>query len=126
MARLDAWLAERRLAVGDLDAAAVERFMAPRRAAGEHLRTAQALAPLLGYLCRVGGMPAPAIAVAPRSPRDELLERYQSFLGVERGLAASTVGGYLVIARQFLDRALRWVARRTWASWARMTSARSW
>lgn len=105
MARLDAWLVEQGVAVGYLDVVVVERFMAPRRAAGAHLRTARALAPLLAHLRRVGALPAPTIAAPPRSPRDELLERYTRFLAVERGLAASTVAGYVVVARQFLDSA---------------------
>jgi integrase len=102
MARLDAWLAERDLGVSDLSAVVVvEGFMAPRRAAGEHLRTARALEPLLEYLRRVGAAPPPA-AAASGSPVDVLLERYGRYLRIERGLAASTVSGYLVIARQFL------------------------
>jgi integrase/recombinase XerD len=103
MARLDAWLAERDLGVGDLSDVVVERFMAPRRAAGEHLRTARALDPLLDYLRRVHAAPPPAAAAASGSPVDDLLERYGRYLRVERGLAASTVSGYLVIARQFLE-----------------------
>ncbi|MCA1699644.1 MAG: site-specific integrase [Actinobacteria bacterium] len=105
MAALDMWLAERQLAVGDLSVVVVERFMAPRRVAGMHLHTARALGPLLEYLRRVGAAPPPAIAAAPRSPVYELLDSYGRYLRVERGLAASTVGGYLVIARQFFDSA---------------------
>jgi hypothetical protein len=59
VALLDGWLAERDLSVEDLTAAVVERFMAPRRAAGMHLRTARALSPLLAYLRRVGAAAPP-------------------------------------------------------------------
>lgn len=104
MARLDGWLAELGLETLDLSAGVVERFMALRRAAGEHLRTVRALAPLLAYLRRLGAV-AGEPAAAPASPVEQLLERYRRYLRVERGLAQGTVNGYVVIARQFFDAA---------------------
>lgn len=104
MARLDGWLAELGLETLDLSAGVVERFMALRRAAGEHLRTVRALAPLLAYLRRLGAVPGEP-AAAPASPVEQLLERYRRYLRVERGLAQGTVNGYVVIARQFFDAA---------------------
>ena len=100
MAHLDGWLAERDLDAAALTAPVVERFMAPRRAAGVHLHSARALAPLLVYLRRLGVSPAPGVVAV--TPVERLLARYQRYLIVERGLVASTARGYAGIARSFL------------------------
>jgi integrase/recombinase XerD len=101
MAHLDGWLAERDLDAAALTAPVVERFMAPRRAAGVHLHSARALAPVLVYLRQLGVSPAPGV-VAAVTPVERLLARYQRYLIVERGLVASTARGYAGIVRSFL------------------------
>ena len=60
----------------------------------------KALAPLLGYLRRLGVAPIPV--PAPATPAEALLERYRRFLVTERGLAATTARGYADMVRPFL------------------------
>ena len=103
MAHLDGWLAEQGLDGWALTTPVVNRFMAPRRAAGVHLHTERALGPLLVYLRRLGVTPPPGVAAAV-TPVQRLLERYWRYLIVERGLAASTARGYTGIVRAFLAR----------------------
>jgi site-specific recombinase XerD len=54
-----------------------------------------------GYLRRVG-VASPSPAAPPATPVEQLLERYRSYLVVERGLAEQTVSRCLRTARQFL------------------------
>jgi len=102
MAHLSGWLAREGLDAAALTAAAVEEFLAARRAAGHTtLRSPRALEPLLAYLRELGvELPAPMVVAA--TPVDEMLERYRGFLLGERGLAAGTVRGYVDIVRPFL------------------------
>ena len=84
-----------------LTAAAVEEFLAARRAAGHTtLRSPRALEPLLAYLRELGMELAPVVVAA--TPADELLERYRRYLLGERGLATETVRDYVDIVRPFL------------------------
>ncbi|MGI9099697.1 MAG: site-specific integrase [Solirubrobacteraceae bacterium] len=101
VAGLDGWLVAQNLDAAALTAAVIEQFMVPRRGGGEHLRTARALEPLIGYLRDLGVSPPPASAVAV-TPLEQLLARYERYLLVERGLAASTVRRYVHVARAFL------------------------
>jgi site-specific recombinase XerD len=101
VAQLDGWLDARDLDAAALTAVVVEQFMAPRRSAGVHLRTARALEPLLVYLRAVGVAPVPAVA-GTATPVERLLERYRRYLLVERGLAPSTVRGRMRIVGAFM------------------------
>ncbi len=102
LSHLSRWLASEGLEPSGPSAAVVERFVAARRAAGyTTCRSIKALRPLLEYLRDLGAAPLPA-AEAPTSPEAVLLERYRRYLGVERGLAASTVRGYLDAVRPFV------------------------
>ena len=102
MAHVSRWLASERLAAAALTPAAVDRFLAARRAAGyANHRTAKSLAPLLGYLQAAGAAPPPPPEVAS-TPLEALLERYRRYLLAERGLCAGTVCGYVQVVRPFL------------------------
>ena len=102
MAHVSRWLASERLAAAALTPAAVDRFLAARRAAGyANHRTAKSLAPLLGYLRAAGAAPPPPPAVAS-TPMETLLERYRHYLLAERGLCVGTVCGYVQVVRPFL------------------------
>jgi site-specific recombinase XerD len=103
MAGLDGWLTQRGLDATRLTTAAVDDFMASRRAQGRHGHTTCALEPLLAYLRDLGVAPAPRAAAVEEGPVEALLERYRSYLAVERGLAASTVRGYATTVRPFLE-----------------------
>ncbi|PBB77843.1 hypothetical protein CK218_28420 [Mesorhizobium sp. WSM3879] len=82
-ARLSRWLALEGMDVEGLGASEVDRFVRTRRAAGPQLRSIKALQPLLAYLQSRGVvLPSPR---APDDPADQLLERYQRYLAIERG-----------------------------------------
>lgn len=84
MARLSRWLALEGMDVEGLGTSEVDRFVRTRRAAGPQLRSVKALQPPLAYLqCRGVVLPSPR---APDDPADQLLERYQRYLAIERGL----------------------------------------
>jgi integrase/recombinase XerD len=103
LAEVSRWLAERGLAAGDLTVAVAERFSAERRAAGRRrLVSPRALCPLLDYLRGLGVAP-PAVAAAPSTPAEVLVERYSVYLLERRGLAASSVRNYVGVARAFLS-----------------------
>lgn len=105
LARLSRWLAARGLAPAGLDAVHVEAFLAGCSASGYTCwLSARGLAPLLGYLRGLGMVPGPA-QEAPATAAEVLLGRYRAYLARERGLAASTVGYYLAVARLFVGRA---------------------
>jgi site-specific recombinase XerD len=102
MAHLSGWLVRKEMDAAGLTAAAVEEFLAARRAAGHTtLRSSRALEPLLAHL-RELGVVQPAAVVVAATPAEELLERYRRYLLGERGLATGTVRGYVDIVRPFL------------------------
>jgi integrase/recombinase XerD len=103
LADLSGWLAGRGLAAADLTGEAAGEFPGSRRAAGHRCGvTAQALAPVLGYLRSVQAVPAQEQPV-PATPLEELLAVYRQYLEGERGLSASTIRHYLRYARVFLS-----------------------
>jgi site-specific recombinase XerD len=101
MAHLSRWMdAERHEAAG-LTPPVAEEFLAARRAAGYVMwLSPRALAPLLGYLRRLGAVPE--LAPGPATPAGALLDRYQRYLVSERGLASSTARDYSGLVRPFL------------------------
>ena len=107
MAHLSRWLVERGLGGQDLTPAEVEGFLQARRAAGSRQwLSSRGVSPLLGYLRKVG-FAASGSPVVASTPMEILLADYRDYLVSERGLAASTVGNYVDVARQFvLDRSV--------------------
>src|SRR2546429_5052331 len=62
--QLSGWLADAGLDAADLDAAAIEAYLAARNAAGHgEFVTPRALVPLMGYLRRLGVGPLPETPV---------------------------------------------------------------
>jgi site-specific recombinase XerD len=119
VAHLSRWMTAEGFAAGKLSAEMVERFVVSRRAAGyRHFLMPSALAPLLGYLRALGVMTVPTVA-ASVGPVDVLVERYRSYLLLERGLATTTVRYYERVARQFLGAVS---ARRDELDLARLTA----
>ena len=103
LAHLSRWLLSESLGVGELGDAELYRFIEARRAAGRtQLRSFKAVGPLISYLrnLRVAPRPLPA---SPSEPVGVLLERYRSFLAVERGLVAAAAHGYCAKVRPFLQ-----------------------
>lgn len=102
MAHVSRWLASRGLGEGDLAPNRVEEFLVARRAAGYALWCSpKGVAPLLAHLRRLAVVPAPEPAPF-RTPVEDLLELYRTYLVEERGLAVGTVASNLHVARLFL------------------------
>ncbi len=108
------WLSTQGLTGGGLTVEAAGRFVAARRGSHRSLRSSRALVPLLSYLRSRGAIPPAAMVVAVE-PADVLLERFASYLALERGLAVATVRSYVSQVRPF-------VAAHIGAGWAVLTS----
>jgi site-specific recombinase XerD len=101
-AHLSRWLDEADVGLAALTPATVDAFLAARRSAGyTAYLTPKALVPLLGYLRELGVVPQPAITT-PLTLVDVLLERYRSYLLVERGLKITVARGYVDLVRPFV------------------------
>jgi len=102
LGQLGRWMASEGLGPGQVDAAAIEAFLAARRAGGDRqVPTVRALGQLLGYLREVGVI-APEDRPQELTPLEELIAAYREWLLVERGLAPATVLRYETLARRFL------------------------
>lgn len=94
------WMAREGLETAQLDEAAMVAFLAAARAAGRRkVLGPRAMSPLLNYLRQVGATP---LAEPPGGPLEVLLGEYRTWMGQERGLAATTMGRYENTARRFL------------------------
>jgi site-specific recombinase XerD len=102
MADLSAWLGERRLWVGQLSPAMLDGFVLVMRGRRTHLLSALALAPLLGYLAKRGGVLPEFPPDRPVDARAVLLREYQGYLRAERNLGEATIRNYLLYAAGFL------------------------
>jgi integrase/recombinase XerD len=103
LAHLNRWLRGRDLGADELNMTEVERFLLARRAAGYTRRLSiKALQPTLAYLRGLGVAPTPPLPT-PRGPVEKMLERYRSYLTVERGLGGATARGYVDAVRFFLQ-----------------------
>jgi integrase/recombinase XerD len=102
MAHLSRWLEAQGLGSAALDEDLAGQFAAARRADGyAALRSARALAPLLGHLRGLGVAPPPRMPVL-QMPADRLAMRFGEYLARERGLAGDSVRSYTGVARRFL------------------------
>lgn len=113
LAHLSRWLATKGLNATSLTPSVLSEFLAVRRSQGYSLWcSSKALAPLVGYLHRLGfALSAPPAVL---SPTEALLARYRGYLLETRGVAATTARGYLDIVRPFVttkvvDGELDWV-----------------
>ena len=102
MAHLSRWLEAQGLGPAALDEHLTRQFLAARRADGyAALRSARALAPLLGHLRGLGVAPPPRMPVL-QTPADRLAMRFGEYLARERGLAGDSIRSYTGVARRFL------------------------
>ncbi|MHB1766183.1 MAG: tyrosine-type recombinase/integrase, partial [Gammaproteobacteria bacterium] len=112
MAHLSRWLAPKGLDVVDLTPSVVQRFLAARRAQGYALwRSPKALVPFMEYLRGLGLVPA--APNPPWNPVEELLTQYGRYLLDTRGLAVTSVRGYVDgirpwVASRLVDGQLDW------------------
>jgi integrase/recombinase XerD len=101
-AHVSRWLESEGLDASDLTADAVRRFLVVRRAAGyTNYLSARAIGPTLGHVRALGAVPAAVLPPAV-SPTEVLLERFGSYLTVERGLVPRTAADYTHAVRPFL------------------------
>jgi site-specific recombinase XerD len=91
MIHLSAWLRGQRTDLRVVGVGSVEAFLATEHAAGRfvHWRSG-GWVPLLRYL-REAGVLVTDPSLAPRSPVEELLDRFAAYLATERGLSARTI-----------------------------------
>jgi len=102
MAHVSRWLEAQGLGPAALDECLISQFVAVRRAGGyAALRSARALAPLLGYLRELGVATPPRLP-EPQAPGSRLIGRFAEYLAWERGLAADSIRSYTGVARRFL------------------------
>ncbi len=100
--RLSRFLQRRGLEASELNEEVTEEFFRTVRSKGGPARpTPKALAWLVAYLRDIAVVPAP-VPPRPQSRAEELVERYRSYLVVERGLAPETVVEYVRTTRLFL------------------------
>lgn len=103
LAHLSRWLLAEALDPWDCDAAILQRFLVARQGDHQALSSARALALVVTYLRSAGVVPEQGAASEPAAGSvDELLERWEVFLAVERGIKASTIRYYRSLARPFL------------------------
>src|SRR5437870_10625783 len=102
MAHVSRWLEDEGLDVHELGATEVERFIGARRAEGyTKYLTSNALRPMLTYLRKLGVAPTPP-PPSPNGPVELMLERYWTYLTVERSLASASARAYVDAVRPFL------------------------
>ena len=90
------------LSPGELDAAAIETFLAARRAAGQRrVPSLRAMHPLVSFL-REAGVMAPEDGPEQLTPLERFVAEYRDWLVGERGLAEPTVIRYERLARRFM------------------------
>lgn len=99
---LGRWMADQGVECGRLDAAAIETFLAARRAAGQRrVPSLRAMGPLVSFL-RDAGVMAPVDDVAELAGLERFVAEYRDWLVGERGLAETTVIRYERLARRFM------------------------
>lgn len=99
---LGRWMTEQSVEPGRLEAAAIESFLAARRAAGQRrVPSLRAMHPLVSFLCEAGVM-APDDGLRPLTGLERFVAEYRDWLVGERGLAETTVIRYERLARRFM------------------------
>jgi len=101
LGRLGRWLAESGSEASELNAELIQAFIASRQGQGaRRVLTPRSFGPLLNYLRESGVLGADAMT--PRSPLDDLIAQYQTWMATARDLAPMTVLRYERVARRFL------------------------
>ena len=104
VARFSRWLEADGLGVSEVNASRVDEFMVWQRAQGQYRShwSRPGLRCLIDVL-REHGVLAAEDPVAPCSPTDVLLDRFEGYLVAERGLAIGTVALYSACVRRFVN-----------------------
>jgi len=103
MAHLSSWLELQRLEPRELSEAAIGRYLrARRRAQYTRWRSRRGLAPLVGYLRKMGVVPDAAPST-PKTAAERLVVEYVDYLRVDRGLAETTIRSRELVAQEFMS-----------------------
>ena len=101
LGHLGRWMSGEGMDLPEFDVRRIEEFLGARLACGDRrVPGTRSFGPLLDYLVDAGAI-APAPLLAPTA-LDVLIEQYQSWLVLDRGLAPATVLRYENLARRFL------------------------
>ena len=107
LAKIDAWLVENGLRPEQFTTDRIEGFLRHRREAGYKVyNTPRGLQTIVGFLRRSEVIPAEEKKSPERTPLNELLGRYETYLVQERSLCPRVVRRYRVRARNFLTTAM--------------------
>jgi site-specific recombinase XerD len=105
-ASLSRWLLAAGISLDGLTEPVMQRFLSERRARHTSHYSLRALAPIVGYLRRVGAVPAPAAPPAPVGAAEVLLARFANYLAGQRALTPPVVRAYLHWVRPFAEEVL--------------------
>jgi site-specific recombinase XerD len=105
-AALSRWLSAAGIGLGGLTEPVMDRFLFERRSAGTSGYSPRALRPIVGYLRRVGAVPAASPAAPPVAAVDVLLCRFGRYLSGHRALTPPVVRAYLHWVRPFTEEVL--------------------
>ncbi|MFN2496102.1 MAG: tyrosine-type recombinase/integrase [Pseudonocardiaceae bacterium] len=100
-ASLSRWLDATGIGLDALTEPVMERFLLERRATHTSHYSPRALAPIVGYLRRVGVVPAAVAVARPVTAVEALLERFADYLGGQRALTPPVVRAYVHWVRPF-------------------------
>jgi len=104
-AHLSRWLEASGLGLADLTSSMIDAFVVERRRSYVNLALAQGLDPILGYLRRVGAVPAPR-PVLPTTAAQVALAGFAEHLTCERCLSGPVAAAYAYWVRPFVDQQL--------------------
>jgi site-specific recombinase XerD len=104
-AHVSRWLDAVGAGLGELTPAMIDRFLQERRRSCTSHYSMRALAPMVGYLRRVGAVPQPQ-PVPVTSAVDVLLDRFGCWLADQRVLTAPVVQAYVHWVRPFTEEVL--------------------
>lgn len=102
-ASLSRWLLTAGIGLDRLTEPVMERFLSERRARHTSHYSQRAMAPIVGYLRRVGAMPAPAAPPVQVGAADVLLARFAGYLVGQRALTPPVVLAYVHWVRPFVE-----------------------
>lgn len=99
-AHLSRWLEGANIDGSEVTQDVLGRFLSDRRRRYTNQLSARALVPIVGYLRRLGAIPA-AVSASAVSPADALLEGFARHLQAQRALSAPVVMAYVRWVRPF-------------------------
>ena len=105
-AHLSRWLEAAGMSLGELTRESIGQFLEERLRSHASGCSAQALAPVLGLLRRLGAVPEAAPAEVSAGPADVLLGQFGRYLAGRRALTAPVVRAYIRWARPFAEEVL--------------------